>query len=104
MDWVIFYSDETMLTSDDASPQDIPRVGVLAVFQPDPNDGMGWSPRVGHDYYCWHANEKGWAPHDFQGMLDYLVLEKHPLVIRGYWVPRECWSLRVGQMRRRLPI
>ena len=103
MGWVVFYHDGSMLTSEDKCPWDLPRTGVLAIFQPDPSDGMGWCPRHAHDYYCYQADVSGWAPHDFQGMLDYLALERQPLVIRGYWVPYEQWDLKLGAMRRRLP-
>lgn len=101
--WVIFYEDGSMVSSEEMDHCDVPRIGVLAIFQLDPSDGMGWSPRHAHDYYCWHSSVSGWAPHDFQGMLDYLVLEKQPIVLRGYWVPYEMWTQKLGKMRNRLP-
>jgi hypothetical protein len=75
---------------------------VLAVFEENPDDGRGWSPHFDKDFYCWHDADGGWAPHDQAGMLDYLQLERTPVVLRGYWIPRALWKTTLGKLSRRI--
>ena len=105
MKWIIFYYDGSEYSSLDGSPWDAPRTGVLAIFvkderDPPDRDGRGYYPVFHEDYYTWHSFG-GWAKHNLTGLMDYLVKEKHPLVLRGYEIPHNTFSL--GALSRRLP-
>ena len=79
---------------------------MLAIFmkderEPHERDGRGYYPVYHQDYYTWHSCGEGWASHNLVGLSDYLVQEKHPLVLRGYEIPLHTFSL--GALSRRLP-
>ena len=103
-DWVIFYHDGSEYSSLDGSPWDAPRTGVLAIFVKDERerpDGRGYYPVYHQDYYTFHACGESWASHNLIGLADYLVMEKYPLVLRGYEIPKYTFSM--GALSRRLP-
>ena len=101
IEWIIFYEDKSSFSSLDGEPAVAPRTGVIAIFVEDDSDGRGYSPLFDTDFYCWHERG-GWASHDYQGLLDYLVLERNPLVLRGYWIPRSEWRPTLGELSKRL--
>ena len=77
----IFYADGSTYSSADGPVEDAPGLGVVVVLiQPDEGESF---VIVGHDFYCWHADQGRWWGADQAGLWDYLQRPGWRKVILG---------------------
>jgi hypothetical protein len=68
--WAVYYDDGSTWTDADGPVEDTPGLGAVVVLvQPDEGESF---VIVGHDFYCWHADQGRWWGADQSGVWDYL--------------------------------
>ena len=96
--WRIFY-DSGEFSSDDGSPFEAPRAGVVAIVQQD--DWVGYQIVHSHDYYYWEPELDGWHNSDLIGAVDHLQRAKAPLVLFGRMVSSKDYRSTLDRIRER---
>jgi hypothetical protein len=81
LDWIIFYDDGTIATSDD-DIREIPRLGVQVVAQYNKTTNYDLF-RTDGDYFVYDEDRGGWRITDMFGVWDHLNTVKYPLVLFG---------------------
>jgi hypothetical protein len=83
--WCIFYEDETQISSDEATHDEVPRQGVICIVQDCPiNDRrILWNS----DTYCWEHDQ--WVQHDRFACELYLDTDEAPIRLVGYSLPND---------------
>ena len=91
-DWLIFYSDGSVVDSD-TSIYDVPRRDVQIIVQR--NDSVGYEMLHSSGcYYVYDPDRGGWRITDIFGVWDYLVVVRQPVVLFGRNMSyKEFWSL-----------
>jgi hypothetical protein len=87
MNWKIYYSDGTVISSDDATAFSLERrTGIQAIIQSD-ND-RGWIALSGDDYYMWDDRGGGakWFKGDNVGFFQYIIQPGSKAVLLGEFV------------------
>ena len=89
VDWIIFYEDQEF-SSDEGSPFDAPRQGVMLIVQRD--DFIGYRIEHGKDYFYYEPTRGGFNGCDMFGVYDHLIRSEKPLVFFGRMMSDAEWS------------
>jgi len=79
--WRIYYDDGKTFSSDEGTPFDAPRTGVIVIVQT--NKQVGWELVHAYDYFYYEEKVGGWRASDQFGMYDHMIRCKTPLVLFG---------------------
>lgn len=95
-DWVIWYSDGSSYSSLDGPPENAKRTHVICIAIA--HISCGNYTIAEQNYYCWHFSTNEWVPHDYQGLMQYLMEPgKEKIVLNGFWINREQYAeIRAG--------
>ena len=96
MKWCIYYDNCSTFSSNDGSPWDAPRVGVVLIVQED--ERAGWVMACGDDYYYFEPDVGGWRNTSQFGFYDHLIRAKTPCALFGRMVDDATYA----EMRRRV--
>ena len=101
MDWQIYYSDGSVISSDEATPYNlIQRVDVQVIIQEHPD--KGWIGLSGYDYFMWDDRGGGfkWFRGDLFGLYHYLTTPGKKAVLLGTWVDDEVYNGIMEQVQK----
>ena len=90
--WLVYYDDETHISSDDTTIENLECSGVVFVVMEDPDSGR--QVLIG-DYYVYdNLSGEGWRfyPCDLFGLFDYLIRPGLKKVLFGRWVGSCLWN------------
>jgi hypothetical protein len=91
MDWAVYYTDGSAVSSADATPFEIAhREDVQVIIQAD--DEHRWVTLTGTDYYVWDDRGRGakwWRVNDRSGLDHYLRKPGEKAVLYGSWIEPE---------------
>lgn len=92
-DWLIFYSDGSVVDSD-TSVYDVPRRDIQIIVVRDEKVGYKMLHSAGC-YFVFDPDRDGWRITDIFGVWDYLVVVHQPVVLFGRNMDsKEFWELR----------
>lgn len=86
--WRIYYDDGSTWADTDGPVEDAPGLGVVVILVEQAESFV----IVGHDFYCWHADQERWWGADQSGVWDYLHRPGWKKVIFGRTVPNEIYG------------
>lgn len=83
--WKIYYSDDTSITSYDATPYSLKKRNGIQVIVQDTHPEVGWHTVCGDHFYVWDNRGSGfsWWGVDNFGLYDYLLQSGHKYVLFG---------------------
>lgn len=87
--WEVYYSDGTIITSDEVDPYSLePRDGVQVIIQSDSEHR--WVVVPPNDYYMWdtRGGVPQWYAGDREGLSSYLRKAGHKAVLIGEWIDK----------------
>ena len=90
MSWKVFYSDDTAISSLDATPFSIDRRAGVQVIIQDSAD-HSWVTNSGYDYYTWDTRgaETKWWGVDIFGLHHYLLQPGSKCVLFGTMIDKK---------------
>ena len=94
--WRIYY-DNGEFSSEDGSPRDAPRTGVVAIIQSD--EWVGYQIVHAQDYYYYEPGIGGWFCSDLIGAHDHLVRCREPLVLFGRMIDAKEYRALLDRIR-----
>lgn len=95
--WRIYY-DRGEFSSEQGSPREAPRTGVIAIVQQD--DWVGYQIVHSQDYYYHEPDLGGWFCSDLIGACDHLVRCREPLVLFGRMISGPAYLALLERIRR----
>ena len=101
MKWRIYYADGSVYTSEECTPWDVPRTGVVAIAQE--HDRAGWEIVDSSDQFYYEADRRGWYHCTGWTFYDHLIRAKHPLIIFGVMLSNAEFESRMAAIREDLP-
>ena len=87
MNWQIYYSDGTIINSENVTPSSIvKRTGVQVIIQKDRE--KGWLAVCGYDFFMWDDRGNGakWFRGDYAGLFQYITQPGSKYILLGEWV------------------
>ena len=92
MKWAVYYSDNTVISSNDFTPFEIPRRVDVQVVVQESKDHR-WVTKSGFDFYCWDDRGGGWKwfGADYSGLMQYLQHPGEKCVLHGYEIDKDCF-------------
>lgn len=103
MKWEIFYSDNTSITSDEATPFSIPhREDVQVIIQTDRK--VKWKVLCGLDFYYWADKGRGarwWGATNRYALDHYLRQPGEKAVLFGTWLENEDYDKILFDARKK---
>lgn len=90
MRWKIYYSDDEVVTSEQATPFSLLRRADVQIIVQDSKD-HNWVTRSGHDFYVWDERGGGakWFNATYSGLMQYLMKPGSKCVLFGYEIDKE---------------
>lgn len=90
--WIIFYEDGSTFCSQDGSPWEAPRDGVLHIAQCLDAKDNDWCFLLGHDQYYYEEDRGGWCEaREITTVMQHLLRARHPCVIFGVMLSHSTW-------------
>lgn len=102
--WQIWYSDGSVVSSEDCAPADVPGFSVEAIAQPDHTLGtgnVGYTVLAGFEWYYWHTEALEWlAAENDRSLLDLLRLRRPVVgIASGERIPRARYDAILAEAR-----
>ena len=94
MSWKVYYSDDTTISSEEATPFNIDRRGDVQVIVQE-SDDHNWVTLSGWDYYMWDDRGGGaeWFGGDREGLSSYIRKPGYKGVLIGDFIDKELFIL-----------
>lgn len=98
--WKIYYDNGDTFTSEQGTPWDAPRTGVIAIVHT--NAQVGWEIVHAYDYFYYEEKVGGWRASDQFGMYDHLIRCKNPLILFGRMTDDESYHFLLKRIREEM--
>jgi hypothetical protein len=91
--WAIFYTNDSVFSSEDGTPWDAPRRSVQCVVSCKNKEEKDWYCIQQIDRFYYEPEHGGWNDcTDEYSMYDHMIRTKHPLVIFGRMLSDSQWK------------